>query len=189
MILEYINRKKESHCFIAKATKYGKERYYIVKDKTKYSKSDFMTDIPQGFEIYEYPEDGRVVLRKKLRSIITHDEIEIVNDEMQKHLTVKDYLIDKTENSIIVYLGHLNKEDGWGDEEQFLKIQSYNNKLRFEKTASETYKVQRICYLSDYFGWITMETNENLEYLAEKYCFHIDKESLMQFWIEGEEDW
>lgn len=189
MTLEYTNRKKESHYFIAKATKTGKERFYIVKDKAKYAESDLLVDIPQGFEIYEYPEDGRVVLRKLLKSTITYGEMEIVNDEMGNHLTAKDYLIDKTENSIIVYLGHLDKEDGWGDEEQFLKIQSYNYILRFEKATDEKYKVQRFCHLSDYFGWITMETNENLEYLAKKFCFHIDKESLLQFWIEGEEDW
>ena len=189
MILEYINRKKELHYFISKETKNGKERFYIVKDKTKYPKSDFLIEIPKGFEIYEYPEDGRVVLRKIQKSTITSDEIEIVNDEMENHLTVKDYLIDKTGNSIVVYLGHLDKEEDWGDEEQFLKIQRYNEMLRFEKTISEKYKAQRFCHLSDYFGWITMETNDNLEYLAKKYCFHIDKESLLQFWIEGEKDW
>jgi hypothetical protein len=166
MILEYLNRKKEPHYFISKATKNGSERFYIVKDKTKYSKSDFLVDIPHGFEIYEYPEDGRVVLRKRLKSSITPDEIEIVNDEMENHPTVKDYLIDKTENSIIVYLGHLDKDDGWGDEEQFLKIQSYNYKLRFEKTTDGKYRAQRICHLFDYFGWITMETNDNLESLV-----------------------
>jgi hypothetical protein len=31
---------------------------------------------------------------------------------MGNHLTVKDYMVDKTENSIIVYLGHLDREDG-----------------------------------------------------------------------------
>ena len=34
-----------------------------------------------------------------------------------------------------------------------------------------------------------METSEDLYYLADKYCFHIDKESLVEFWIEREEDW
>lgn len=106
MISEYINRKKEPHYFIAKATKYRKERFYIVKDKTKYTKFDLLADIPKEFEIYEYPEDGRVVLRKILKSTITQDE-------MERHQTVKDYLLNKTENSIIVYLGHLDKEDGW----------------------------------------------------------------------------
>lgn len=43
--------------------------------------------------------------------------------------------------------------------------------------------------MSNNYGWITLETNENLSYLAGKYCFHIDKESLLEFWIEGEEDW
>ena len=48
--------------------------------------------------------------------------------------------------------------------------------------------MQRFCNLSRYYGWITMETSNDLKYLAEKYCYHIDKESLLEFWIEGEED-
>lgn len=189
MILEYINRKQEPHYFISKLTKNGKKRFYIVKDKRKYAKSDLLIEIPRGFEIYEYPEDGQVVLRKIIKSIITFDEMKIVNDEMKEHQSVKDYIIDKTANSIIIYLGHLDREEGWGNEEQFLKIQSYRDMLKFEKTNKERYRAQRFCHLSDYYGWITMETHESLEYLAEKYCFHIDKESFYHFWIEGEEDW
>ena len=61
--------------------------------------------------------------------------------------------------------------------------------LRFEKTTNGLYKAQRFCNLSNYYGWITLETSDDLNYLAEKFCFHIDKESLLEFWIEGEEDW
>ncbi len=189
MIVEYINRRKESHFLIPKITKNGKERYYIIKDKTKYAKSDLLIEIPRGFEFYEFPEDGKVVLRKILKSIITQDEIEIVDDTMKNHATVNDYLIDKTENSLIVYLGHLYKEDYAGSEDYFNRIQSYRHKLKFEKVNSKEYKARRFCNLSSYYGWITLETNADLNYLANKYCFHIDKGSLLQFWIEGEKDW
>jgi hypothetical protein len=189
MIVEYINRKKESHFLIPKITKNGNERFYIIKDKSKFAKSDLLVEMPRGFEFYEYPEEGKVVLRKILKSIVTKDEIEIIDEVMKNHLTAKDYLIDKTENSLILYLGHLDKEDYKTNEEYFSKIQSYRYKLRFEKINNRTYKVQRFCNLSNYYGWITLESSEDLFFLAEKYCFHIDKESLLDFWIEGEEDW
>ncbi len=174
---------------IPKITKNGKERYYIIKDKSKFAKSDLLPEVPSGFEFYEYPEDGKVVLRKILKSIITQDEIEIINETMKNHLTAKDYLIDRVENSLIVYLGHLDKEDYKTNEEYFHRIQSYRYKLKFEKVNNRTYKAQRYCNMSNYYAWITLETNEDLTYLADKYCFHIDKESLLEFWIEGEEDW
>lgn len=189
MIVEYINRRKESHFLIPKITKNGKERYYIVKDITKFNKSDLLIEIPSGYEFYEFPEDGKVVLRKMIKSIISQYEMEIVDDVMKSHLTAKDYLIDKTENSLIIYLGQLDKDDYNGDEEFFRKIQSYWYMLRFEKTTNGLYKAQRFYNLSNYYGWITLETSDDLNYLAEKFCFHIDKESLLEFWIEGEEDW
>ncbi|MDI9364227.1 MAG: hypothetical protein QM541_04695 [Flavobacterium sp.] len=122
MTVEYINRRKESHFLIPKITKKGNERYYIIKDKSKFVKSDLLIEIPRGFEFYEFPEDAKVVLRKILKSIVTKDEIEIIDEVMKKHLTVKDYLIDKTENSLIVYLGHLDKEQYKTNEEYFLKF-------------------------------------------------------------------
>lgn len=189
MILEYINRKKEPHFLISKLTKNGKERFYVIKDNTKYPKSDLLIEIPTGFEFYEHPEDGKVVLRKILKSSVSQDEVEMVAAKMENHITFKDYIIDKTENSINVYLGHLDKEDYIELKEHFHKIQSYRHMLRFEKVNNMRYKAQCFCNLSRYYGWITMETNKYLNYLADKYCFHIDKESLLEFWIEGEEDW
>ena len=184
-MLEYINRRKESHFLISKPTKYGKERYYIVKNKEKFNESDFLTEIPRGYEFYEFPEDGRVVLRKITKSNITQDEVEIANDVMKNHLTAKDYIIDKTNDSLIIYVAHLSEEEFFGFSDNFHLIQTYNAKLKFEKLPYNQYASQRFCYLSRNYGWITMETSEDLAYLMEKYCFHIDKESLLDFWIEG----
>ena len=197
MLLTYINRKKKSHFLKVVLTKKGKKRYYIVKDKSKYKASELVSELPDGFEFYENPDDARVSFRKKLKSIITNDEMNIIDTVMKNHETVDDFLLDKVSNGIIIYTAHLNRKTFGKDfhsnkglsEDHFLQIQSYNYKLRFEKTTVGTYKAQRFCHLSRYYGWITLETNNNLSYLAEKYCYHIDKESLVQFWIEGEEDW
>ena len=188
MALEYINRKGKSHYLKAAITKNGKERYYIVKDISKINPNDLVLDLPRGYEFYEMPDDAQVVIRKILVSNITSDDMEAIDYVMRNHKTAKNYLLDKDANGIIVYLGHLILEDCGDDKEQFKLYQSYNFRLRFEKT-NKTYKAQRFCSISRYYGWITMETSEDLEYLAEKYCFHIDKDSLIEFWIEGEEDW
>lgn len=188
MPVEYVNRRKEKHYLKSVLTKNGKERYYIIKDKSKFNPSELLLEVPKGYEFYEFPNEAQVVLRKKLVSTITIEELKIVEQAMRNHETAKDFIIDKDKNGIIVYLGNINIDDFSVLSKDLYKIQFYTDFLRFEKTNGNIYKAQRFCHLSRYYGWITMESNDNLEYLAEKYCYHINKESLLKFWIEGEED-
>lgn len=188
MVIEYINRKNEAHYIKATLTKYGKERYYVVKDRKKYPDSQLLSDVPTGFEFYEFPDDGRVVLRKRLKTIISKEDINILKEVMDDHATVNDFIIDRTKDSAVIYLPGLNKEEWPFEQDLFQKILTYFPVLNFLKNKNGSYEAQRFCQLSAYFGWITMETGNDLYALAEKYCYHIDKESLLNFWIEGEED-
>jgi len=101
------------------------------------------------------------------------------------------YIIDLEKNVLVIYLGRLTrKEMDWMTAEQFQITQSYMPKLAFQKEkGTEKYQVFRTCSMPFYPDWIILETHEDLAHLAEKYCYHIDKESLLEFWIEGEEDW
>lgn len=187
MPVSYNNRKDQAHYLRAAKTKKGNFRYYIVKDAKKYA--DLLEKIPKGFEFYEFPDDARVVLRKKLVSEITAEEVATVEQVMSSHETINDYIIDTEKATIMIYTAHLSRDEFPYDEAYFKLIQSYNAKLRVEKQNSAVYAMQRFCHLSRYYGWITMETSNDLSYLSKKYCFHIDKESLLDFWIEGEDDW
>jgi len=189
MPISFENRAGELHYVKAAKTKRGGTRYYIVKDKNKYKPEELLEEIPVGFEFYELPSDGLVTFRKIIKSKITDEEVSILDFVMKQHKTVRDYILDKEESALMLYI--LESRDGtWGilDEEECKKFRRYDEKLRFEKTENGLYRAQRFCYLSRYYGWITMESTENLKYLAEKYCYHADKESLLQFWIEGEEE-
>jgi hypothetical protein len=42
----------------------------------------------------------------------------------------------------------------------------------------QIYYAERFCYRSSVDDWITMESDKDLKYLAEKYCFHVGKDSL-----------
>lgn len=183
MLAEYINRKRESHYVKVVPTKTGKERYYIIKDKAKVNRFELLQDLPTGFEFYEYPFDARVVIHKVIKTNIDFFETEIVTNIMKSHKTVPDFIIDKEENNIAVYIAHLNLKDFPELKENFHLIQTFNQKLKFVKMGM-TFKAQRFCFLSSHYGWITMESSSDLKYLAEKYCYHIDKESLLEFWID-----
>jgi len=145
-----------------------------------------LLQLPEGFEFYEHPFDARVVLRKKLKSKITEDELAVVDQVMSEHETVKDYLLDRDKESIFVYQTGYTEADTFYDKELFRLIQQYDAKLRFRKNDEETYQAQRFCHLSHYYGWITLETSPHLGDLAQKFCYHIDKESLLEFWIEAD---
>ena len=189
MPVSYTNRKDEVHYLRAAKTKKGKFRYYIVKNKEKYADTDLSSDIPEGFEFYEFPFDARVALRKKLVSKISEEEKNIIEQAMNTHQTVNDYIIDLEKTAAVIYTAGLSRDEFfYGDEDHFKLIQRYDAKLRIEKQSESEYAMQRFCNLSRYYGWITMETSNDLKYLAEKYGYHIDKESLLEFWIEGEED-
>lgn len=190
MPISYENRKGEIHYLKVAAAKKGGKRYYVIKNKNNYKPKELVSEVPQGFEFYEFPSDALVTLRKILKSSVSDEEFSIVNSVMKRHETVKDFIIDKDENALTIYVDQMDRElFEMLDDEQIRQIKRYDDILRFEKSADGKYFAQRFCYISRYYGWITMETSDDLKYLAEKYCYHIDKESLLRFWIEGEEDW
>lgn len=187
MPISYENRKGEIHYVKAVAAKKGGTRYYIVKHPS--NPEELINEMPAGFEFYEFPEDALVSFRKMLKTNITEEDFAILDSVMKKHETVQDYIVDKEKNALAVYISNHEAEFlSMLTDEQFRQIQRYIIKLRFEKTAENNFRAQRFCFISKYYGWITMETSDDLKYLAKKYCYHIDKESLLKFWMEGEEE-
>ncbi len=184
MAISYTNRKKDK--FFAKMilSKKGTIRYYPVKDNPELNQNEIAETLPDNFEFYEHPSDGQVVIRKKINFIFTIDDVEILEKTMKNVDDGHGFIVDRDKNGVIIYIGRMRFEDFPEFGENFHLAQSYNPKLRFEK-ADNKYKVQRFCFLSSHYGWLTMETNKNLQYLAEKYCPHINKLSLLDFWIEG----
>ena len=189
MPISYENRKGQLHFVKAVKTKKGGTRYYIVKNINKVRPEELLEEIPQGFEFYEFPFDGLVSFRKKLKTNITDEDFSILDSVMKRHKTIKEYIIDKEENALMLYVsGDYTDIRSFLKDADFRQIQQYDDKLRFEKSDENLFQAQRFCYLSLHYGWITMESSEDLKYLAEKYCYHADKESLLEFWIEGEEE-
>ena len=182
--VEYINRKREKYYLKAALTKTGKKRYYVVKDLSKTDPKDLLQEMPVGFEFYEHPREAQVVLRKIPTYLVTDEEVEIVDSVMKNHETISDYIVEKGVDHITIYTGCIDRNifsDMPDLYEKFYMMQHYEDLMRFEKVKKD-YLAQRFCCLSRAYGWITIDRNKDLRYLAEKYCYHIDKDSLFDFW-------
>lgn len=64
MEVVYINRQKEEHYLKSVKAKNGKVRHYVIKNKWKAQFEELLSEVPIGFEFYEFP-NARVVLRQK----------------------------------------------------------------------------------------------------------------------------
>ena len=188
MHISYTNRKGNIHYVRCGKTKNGANRYAIVKHKPNLSKKGLLKVLPEGFNFYEFPEDGKVTFRKTKPTIINETEKETVLDSLKRQNEIEDFIIDTDKDTIRIYIGHLRKDEFEYDEALFKQAQSYIEKLQIKKDNKDTYQVLRFCNLSKYYGWIIIETNCDLTNICDKFFPHITKESLLEFWIEGEED-
>ena len=186
MPIVYINRHEEKYYLKKALTKTGKIQHCAVKDIRKINPDDFVEEIPLGYEFYEEPQDARVYFRKIPVYNISDEEVEIIDSVMKKHETVSDYIIDKGVNDITVNIELIDKNDEdyfHGFLRTLKKYRRYESVLKFGKEGKKSieYTVKRFCYRSSVDDWIVLERSNDLKYLAQKYCYHIDKESLYNF--------
>ena len=186
MPVEYINRRKEKYYLKMAPTKTGKSQYCAVKNISKINQGELVEVIPPGFEFYEDPREARVYFRKIPVYNISDEEVEIIDSVMKKHETVSNYIIDKGVNEITVFVSNMDDIENNMDKIfpgfrlGLYLLRRYEDVLKFVK-AGKKYSVKRFCYLGSVYDWITIESSSDLRYLAEKYCYHIDKESLYDF--------
>ena len=188
MPIEYINRRNDKYYLKTAPTKNGKIQYCAVTNIQKINPDDLVEEIPSGYEFYEDPKEARVYFRKIPVYNISDEEVEIVDSVMRNHETVSDYIIDKGVNEITVYISRMIDYDDDivpGFKERLYRYRRYEDDLKFGKESkkSKRYTAQRFCYRSGVDDWIIMERSNDLRYLAEKYCCHIDKESLYDFGV------
>ena len=107
MGVEYTNRKGKKYYLNVGKTKTGKPKYYFsVK-----TQSQLAEEIPEGYEIYEYPANGQVFLRKKIPSIITELEKKLVEKELKEIDGPRLYVADVKGEEIVIYESNENVEN------------------------------------------------------------------------------
>lgn len=191
----YTNRQQKTYYVRAVPTKKGKLRYYLTQTPEA---ADLITEIPEGYEVVEYPFEGKVVIRKQVPIYTTPEEKEIVRQAMKVHSPVKDFIITAERGGIAIHISqfshywepkYLSAEEAreiYGD--NIHRWKTYDWILTFELLDKEARKFQVIRKASIKYDAVAIDEGTDLKVLAEKYCYHIGRESLLNFWIPGE-DW
>ncbi|MCO6475213.1 MAG: hypothetical protein J5I94_01260 [Phaeodactylibacter sp.] len=191
----YTNRCGETHYFRRVATKKGGFRYYITKDPEA---EGLIEEVPEGFEVVEYPYEGRVVIRKKAPVWVSEKEIDIVRQAMERHSPVQDFIITAEEGKIEIHISQFSHyfEGLYPTAEEAKELYSedvnkwkrYDWIMTFEIMDREKRSFRVVRKASVRYLAVPIDEGKGLEALANKYCYHVGRESLLQFWIPGE-DW
>lgn len=133
--------------------------------------------MPAGYEIYEEP-NGKVYARKKVTTLITPEEIAVVNDGMLRFCEIEDFKLDVKKESVDIYTNENGKL------ESIVPVQKwhYGTQLRFRLVDSEAriFTVERFCYLGSIDDWIDLDSSADLGELVHEYAPHLGKASFYE---------
>ena len=194
--LSYTNRQNSTAYIRAVPAKKGGMRYYITKDPKSL---DLIEEMPDGYEFYENPEDARIIFRQRKLSQITSVERQIVEDAVANLSAVTDYIVDAREKEIVVYISQFSSIGGqepslsdeearelWGDHSDRWK--KYDDYVRFVlvSRSPRVFAVWRVAFFGLFsHEYVELERSEDLDYLAEKVCECIGRDSYFDLLPEG----
>ena len=158
-------------------------------------KGEPVTTIPEGYEIYESPEDSQVFLRKMRPRSITELEEQTVINALRNQPHLSHFTVDVENDSIVVYLPGTNATEAqkmvedmmlfgtpqrMKEKTDWLIMQSHYHKcMRFvlDDIKKRTFTVERWCFLGSIDDWHLLEGEKPLTVLVMKYAKHLGKES------------
>jgi hypothetical protein len=190
--LQYRNRTGKIYYLFQGETKTGKPRYFFSSQQAGKGKGRTIEKVPEGYEIYEHPENAQVFLRKKRPRLISDIEEQFVKNELNKLKRSSRYIADCKNKYITLYesnidvdsfketIGSLlnnipftpeagmdNKMDGIVD----IANQHYTAVLRFilDDKNNRTFNVERFCFRGSIDDWIYLAGPEDFRRIVKKY--------------------
>jgi hypothetical protein len=183
MAFEYVNRKNDRYYLQSRTTRSGKIQHYFGRKVTGTS----VDKIPDGYEVFENPESGQVLLRKRKATQITPEEREVVADGIRRQAHIQSFQIDVSGKSLVVYLpntdasavGTLLNSIGLshlphvaqGVKDFMLETSHFTKTMRFQlvNAKERLFDVERWCYRGSIDDWIFLDGPEPLAELVAQY--------------------
>jgi hypothetical protein len=190
LAVDYKNRIGKTYYLREGKTKTGKPRYFF--SSKQHGKGEEVEHIPEGYEIYEHPENAQVFLRKKRPQLITDIEKQLVKRYVQTLRGSKRYLLDCQDDCITVYESNADIGDLKSIFSHFMQdapirpgitvddavstlVSSvdryYTAMLRFRLVDKEERKfmAERFCFRGSIDDWIHLGGPDDLKELARRY--------------------
>lgn len=189
MAITYQNRKGDVYYLLQGKTPKGAPRYYFSRKPA----DNVVTQIPDGYEIYEKPDSAQVFLRRIVPSAITPGERAFVLAEARRAIRTGAVLVDVEKASLIVYQAegheHLMETLLGGPLPATGPIASwtethghYTKMLRFTLVDKEQrlFSAERWCFLGGIDDWFPLCGPRPLADLVPGYTRHLGKESFFE---------
>lgn len=190
MAIEYRNRTGKTYYLHEGKTKTGKPRYFFSSREN--GKGKTVDKVPEGYEIYEHPENAQVFLRKKRSRLITDIEEQFVKKCLNTLKRPRRYLVDCKDEYITIYESNADTEILKGLLGDLLSIaptrpgvniddamttlvntadHHYTATLRFCLNDKEkrTFVAQRFCFRGSIDEWIYLAGPDDFEGIVKKY--------------------
>ena len=190
MPIHHTNRIGKTYYLREGKTKTGKPRYFFSAQQN--GKGEVVEQLPEGYEIYEHPENAQIYLRKKRLQLITNTEKHLVEQFLKKLKSSKLYIVDYKDEFITIYESHSDPENFKGVFGDLLKDapfrpdtsvenvlntlikstdQYYTAMLRFRLLDKEKRKftAERFCFRGSIDDWIHLDAPDTLKKQSEKY--------------------
>lgn len=190
--LQHVNRLGQVFYLQQGTTPAGKPRYYAGK-KLAGSPMDAM---PAGYEFYERPDNGQVVLRKFKRSSITEVERKQVEEIVRRASGLEHFMVEIDGNALVVHAPQSSQADNLIGvlasvfvglpsakletfRKEFVKKSQYMKTLRFELLNPKTreFGAKRWCSLGSIDSWIELLARGPLAVVVELYAKQLDREN------------
>jgi len=194
MPVTYKNRRGKIYYLHKGKTKTGKPKYHFSFK----NKGNLVGQVPDGYEIYEHPPNGQVLLRRKLPRFITDIESHMIEKELKKIEGARRYLVDIKGKVITIFQSNQDIQalkdmfsdigpaspNGRSDDVSVIEdlidtAVTYGLIMRFtlESETKRTFSAERYCFLGSIDDWIYIGEPDSLKNLAKKYFKHLDQDS------------
>lgn len=190
--LQHTNRRGDVYYIQAKE-RAGKISYSAARKPT----GKLVDRVPEGYEVYEKPENAQVFVRKIKSTRILPIERQQLESSIRKLAKLEHFIVDVEGDGLIVYLTNAEPDASLSilrtmapmtaDQAQsmrdfMLSRANYDKMMRFvlmdEKTRA--FAVERWCFLGGIDDWFFLEGDAPLPTLAKKYVRHLGKESFFE---------
>jgi len=201
MSIEYSNRVGKKYFLREGKTKTGKPRYFFSSKQN--GKGDITKSIPEGYEIYEHPENAQVFLRKIKPRLITELEEQFVKNSLRSLNKTKRYILDSKDKTLTIYESSMddgNLKDIFGgllsgfptrpgistDDAMTALVnisdQHYTAMLRFTLKDKEkrTFVAERFCFRGSIDDWIFLSGPDNFRDIVKKYLATLGKDEFFE---------
>jgi len=180
--LEFKNKWGQTYYVKSSTTKTGKTTFVVTKTLTE----DCVSKLPDGFEVADIPTSGQFVVRKKLPTVFTNTEVQIIEKELKKNKALSDYKIDIRGDILSIFVKDKPNLLDFGS--MFPKhllemIGNFEEKMRVKiviRGNSRNYIFERFNFRGSVDDWMTIGTGTDLHELAQKFIRHLGLESYFE---------